>query len=261
MLSDAEVQSICRTIQQEYSACDVSDALLKLKAPAAGFLSDIRMFLFFPAPLFIKQQLIFPDEVPIPGVNRATRIVAPISTVLLVPTSEYTASGSNIPKGKNWTEWSPPGTIVVAQQPKGNISALLGDIMASRLKVRGVLGAIVDGRIRDIASCTTLCAEGEGNFQIWSKGFSSAGPSLEAKPWAVDVPLQIGDISVKPGDILCADEGDIAITVVPGELLEQVFALLPVLKKASDGVIEDIKNGISLPEAVSRHPDFYSNYK
>ncbi|KAH8812476.1 DlpA domain protein [Xylogone sp. PMI_703] len=240
MLSNAEVQSICRTIQHEYSVCDVSDALLKLKAPAAGFLPDIE---------------------PILRLNRSTRVVAPISTVLLVPTSEYKASESNIPPGKNWTDCSAPGTVVLAQQPRGNIAALLGDIMAKRLQVRGVLGAIVDGRIRDIASCIAICKEGEGNFQIWSKGVSAAGPTLEAKPSLVDVPLQIGDVYVKPGDILCADEGDMAVVVIPRGLLEQVVALLPTLKEASDGVIADIQNGLSLPDAVNRHPNFYSNYK
>jgi regulator of RNase E activity RraA len=172
---------------------------------------------------------------------------------------ENIPSESNIPKGKNWTDCPAPGTIVLAQQPKGQISALLGDIMVTRLKVRGVLGAVVDGRTRDTDSCAAICEDGD--FQVWSKGFSAAGPSLEAKPWAVDVPLQVGDVCVNPGDILCADEGDRAITVIPRELLQSVYAMLPILKAASNGVLEDVKNGMSLPEAVSQHPDFYSNYK
>jgi regulator of RNase E activity RraA len=205
---------------------------------------------------------------PIPGIGRATtRIVAPVSTVLLVPKSpaarssfpDTVPSESNIPPGKNWTDCPAPGTIVLAQHPKGHISALLGDIMVTRLKVRGVLGAMVDGRMRDTESCAAICED--GGFQVWSKGFSAAGPSLDAKPWAVDVPLQVGDVCVRPRDILCADEGDRAITVIPRELLQSVFAMLPVLKAASNGVLEDVTNGMSLPEAVSRHPDFYSNYK
>lgn len=77
----------------------------------------------------------------------------------------------------------------------------------------------------------------------------------------VDVPLQLGKTWIKPGDIICADEGEIAIVVIPRDQLPQVFALLPVLKKASDGVLTDIEKGLPLFEATKRHPDFYSNYK
>ena len=66
---------------------------------------------------------------------------------------------------------------------------------------------------------------------------------------------------VKPGDIRCADEEDGAIVVIPQQRLRAVVDLLPILKSASDGVLEDVRNGLSLPEAVQRHPDFYSNYK
>lgn len=197
------------------------------------------------------------------------RLVAPISTVRFerkdhvsshaVPDSAPVNINSNIPKGTNWTDNPAPGTIVLVQEPEGPISvALLGDIMVTRLKLRGVRGVVVDGRIRDAGSCAACCED--GNFQVWSKGFSAAAPSLEVVPWAVDVPLQFGTLFVRPGDILCADEGDRAVVVIPQELLHQVLDLLPVLKEASDNVLEDVKNGMTLPDAVKGHPKFYSNY-
>ena len=131
--------------------------------------------------------------------------------------------------------------------------------MVTRLHQRGILGVIADGRIRDVKSCTAIC--NKEAFQIWSKGVSAAGPSLEARPWAVDVPVQVDKTWVRPGDILCADEEDQAIVVIPQERLRAVIELLPMLKLASDGVMKDVQNGLSLPEAVQRHPEFYSNYK
>ena len=191
------------------------------------------------------------------------RIVAPVSTVVLVPKSDlFRLNGvhaPNIPSGKNWTDCPEPGTIVLVQQPYTHISAIFGDIMVTRLKSRGVLGVVADGRIRDIASCMDLCQNGD--FQVWHRGISAAGPSLEAKPWAVHIPLQIGGVLVYPGDILCADEGSQAIVVIPLQKLQAVMDLLPVHKKASDQVMEDVSRGYSLPEAVARSPDFYSNYR
>ncbi|KEF60386.1 uncharacterized protein A1O9_01946 [Exophiala aquamarina CBS 119918] len=166
---------------------------------------------------------------------------------------------SNIPKGTNWTDLPDPGAVVLVQAPEGPLSvALIGDIMVTRLKLRGVRGIVVDGRIRDAESCASCCEDGK--FQVWSNGFSAAAPSLNVVPWAVDVPLQFGPLSVRPGDILCADEGDRAVVVIPRDLLQNVLDLLPKLKDASDNVLEDVRNGLTLPDAVKRHPNFYSNY-
>lgn len=128
--------------------------------------------------------------------------------------------------------------------------------MTTRLKVRGVRGAIVNGRIRDVESCSTSCRD--GSFQLWSKGCSAASPTMEVLPWAVDVALQFGPLTARPGDILCADESDRAVVLIPKDILEQVCQLLAVQKAASDAVLEEVKRGATLTDAVSRHPDFYS---
>ena len=173
--------------------------------------------------------------------------------------AENIPTESNIPKNTHWTEWPAPGSVVVIQQPQWQSCALVGDLIAARLKLRGSLGIVAAGRIRDIPSCAALCEE--GRFQVWSRGFSAAAPSLETIPWMVDVPLQLGKVTVKPGDIICADDGEMAIVVVPKDHLTQALELLPKLKKASDGVLLEIENGVPLFEATKRHPDFYSNHR
>lgn len=45
---------------------------------------------------------------------------------------------------------SKPETIVVISQPAGQKCAVLGGIMALRMKVLGVRGVVVDGRVRDL---------------------------------------------------------------------------------------------------------------
>ena len=209
--------------------------------------------IFYPAP-------IARDYVP------RIRIIAPVSTVLYVPKahadgpslSDDIPSESNIPKDEHWTECPAPGTVVLIQQPQGQVCALIGDIIATRLKARGILGVVAAGRIRDVAACAAICKD--GSFQLWSQGFSAAAPSLETKPWMVDVPLRLPEVSVEPGDIICVDEGEMAIVVIPRKQLKQVFALLPILKRASDAVQADVESGIPLLEATKRHPDFYSNH-
>ena len=148
---------------------------------------------------------------------------------------------------------------MLIQQPKGQMSGLMGDIIATRLKLRGILGVVAAGRTRDVAACSALCRNGD--FQMWSQGFSAAAPSLDTKPWMIDVTLSLGGVCVKPKDIICVDEGEMAIVVIPREQLKEAFALLPVLKEASDAVLFDVENGMPLIEATSRHSNFYSNHK
>ena len=77
----------------------------------------------------------------------------------------------------------------------------------------------------------------------------------------VDIQIQLGRVCVNPGDIICVDESEMAIVVIPREKLEQTFALLPILKKASDSVLAEVENRTPLQDATRRHPDFYSNHK
>ena len=146
---------------------------------------------------------------------------------------------------------------MVMQQPPEQSVALLGDIVATRLKHRGLLGAVIDGRARDVVSCGELCKD--GSFQVWSKALSSVGTSMEAKPWAVDVPITVGGVQVSPGDVLCADEGENVVCVIPKDKLQEVADLLPKLKKADDGVLADVQKGVDFLTALKNYPDHYSN--
>lgn len=55
-----------------------------------------------------------------------------------------------VPKGSHWVDLTEPGSIVVIEQPEGQKCAAVGGIMAERMKVRGVAGCVVGGRVRDL---------------------------------------------------------------------------------------------------------------
>jgi hypothetical protein len=114
------------------------------------------------------------------------RIVAPISTVVFVNKThkegdEYehiiVPKSSNLPSDKHFSDVAAPGTVVIMQQPYHQIAALLGDIVGTRYKARGVLGVVTDGRMRDVIGCEELCKQ--GNFTSWTKSYSCVGTSIE----------------------------------------------------------------------------------
>jgi regulator of RNase E activity RraA len=149
-----------------------------------------------------------------------------------------------------------PGSIAILQQPSGQVCAVCGDILATRLKIRGVHGLVADGRVRDIIAMRDLSSSdnfGSQAFTAWSRGTSTVGTGLEAKAWAADVPLRIGGLEVKAGDLLCADEGERGLVVIPQEKVEELMSILPGLKEADERCVADVQAGVEVSETFRRH--------
>ena len=120
------------SILKQYTACDISDALLRLKVPGAGYLADI-------------------DPYNQPEGADAPITIAPASTVLFAPKGVILEQpAKNIPSDANWSDVTEPGTIAILRQPDGQKNAVCGGIMALRMKVRGVQGIVAVGRVRDL---------------------------------------------------------------------------------------------------------------
>lgn len=124
-----------------YSACDISDALLKLKVPGAGSIPDC-------IPYSI------PGRDDHAGTADGPVQIAPAETVLFIPKNDDVSGypPSNIPKGSHWVDLSvtQPGSFVILSQPEGQKNAVLGGIMALRMQQLHASGVVVHGRVRDI---------------------------------------------------------------------------------------------------------------
>ena len=160
---------------RNYTACDISDALLKLKVPNCGFLPDLN--LYTPPSASLSRQI----------------LIAPASTVLFAPKTSTDLSSypeANIPAGKHYVDLTEPETIVVISQPKHQICAVLGGIMALRMKVLNAKGVVVHGRVRDVEElASTRLPVSMGTISGTSK-FAESGhrSGLEESPSREQVP-------------------------------------------------------------------------
>lgn len=137
------------------------------------------------------------------------------------------------------------------QQPEGQVCAVLGDLLATRLKVRGVKAAIVHGRVRDVSTMASLWSD--DSYQVWSRATSAVGTGMEAKPWAADIAIQLGQVTVNAGDIVVADAADRAVVVIPQAMLSDVHDMLPALKTADDNVLKELLAGGTVTDAFAKH--------
>ncbi|KAF2116232.1 ribonuclease E inhibitor RraA/Dimethylmenaquinone methyltransferase [Lophiotrema nucula] len=214
-----------------YSACDIADALLKLNVPGAGFLVDIS---------------------PIPHtttLSRATfnKTIAPASTFLMVPKASGSfpapapiaqdTPDSNVNGSAPYSDYTEKDTTVIISQPAGQSCAVVGGIMALRMKHLGAQSIIIDGRVRDLVSLSEL------ELPVWSKGTSIIGAGAESKFHARNVPVKIGNVTVEPGDIIMADPYENGVVAIPRGKLYDVLELLPKLVGADERVVKDVEEG------------------
>ncbi|RKF60894.1 Protein DlpA [Erysiphe neolycopersici] len=234
--SNATQRLACK-ILFKYTACDIADVLLKLKVPNAGYLSNLN--------------LVTTKNTTTGAKDTAQITVAPASTVLFEPkfTSETEHSQcqlNNIPAGTHWADLTPPDTILVMSQPESQNCAVLGGILALRIKMLGAKGVVVSGRVRDVLELNST------GLSIWSRGTSIVGAAAESKPLATQVPLNINGTMVTPGDIIFCDSIN-GVLVIPQERVTEVVDLLPALVKMDDRVKKDVMSGVSVFDAFAKH--------
>ncbi|OCL08331.1 RraA-like protein [Glonium stellatum] len=144
----------------------------------------------------------------------------------------------NIKPGVPYADLTTPGTIVLLSQPTGQKCAVVGGIMAARMKVLGAMGIVTDGRVRDLDALGSL------GLPVWSHATSTIGAGAEAKAWAHNVTITISGVQVTPGDTIMIDPSENGIVSIPQTRLDAVLELLPRLVAADEKVMEDVQKGV-----------------
>jgi len=97
-----------------------------------------------------------------------------------------------------------PGDVIVLAVGGETRTAHCGDILALAARERGVAGIVVDGAIRDRAETERV------GVPVFHIGTSPRGPAKDG-PGALRVPVTLDGVTVRPGDVVCADADGVAI--------------------------------------------------
>jgi 4-hydroxy-4-methyl-2-oxoglutarate aldolase len=109
-----------------------------------------------------------------------------------------------------------PGDVLVVTMPRPEPVALLGDLLATQAKARGLAAVLVDAAVRDVDELVAL------GLPIWSRYVRARGAD-KAEVGAIDEPVTIGDALVRAGDVVVLD-ADGALVVEPERLSEVLQA-------------------------------------
>ena len=104
------------------------------------------------------------------------------------------------------------GDVIVIAAGGRCDAALIGELLSTAARKKGIAGVVVDGAIRDVATVAQW-----PDFQVYTRWITSRGPSTMERGM-VDGPVIFGGVRVAPRDLVLGD--DDGLVIVPNLLVD-----------------------------------------
>jgi regulator of RNase E activity RraA len=139
------------------------------------------------------------------------------------------------------------GDVIVVDSAGETETSIWGGLMSGLCLMKGVVGAVVDGAIRDTDEIR------DQGFPIFSKAVvprSTHTPySGRMEPIEINVPIQCAGVLVNPGDLVLGDE--IGVVVIPLENAAQVLEAARALAENEELTRAKIREGKTVEELLA----------
>jgi len=157
-----------------------------------------------------------------------SKIVGPAVTLRQVPKSADDDRGTRLTRHQELSrKIAQKGDVVVVDNGGRLDTASWGEFHGYACKQNGVAGAIIDGATRDGPAIRS------SGFPTFVRGLTPVTSKWDLKTASISEPVILGQVEVKPGDIIFADET--GIVVIPAGKKELVLAKAIEIRAAEDG--------------------------
>ena len=185
------------------------------------------------------------------------RIAGPAYTLRFIPGRED-LTGPDILKRTDLAqrraiEECPPDHILVVDALGREDGAAIGDILATRLRVRGVAGLVSDANVRDADGVIA------SRLPVWCPGAAAPASVANLSDGELQVPIGCGGVAVIPGDwIVCDNDG---VVVVPQALAEEVAIGGLEQELHEQFILEQVKGGAPIPGHYTPNEENLAKYQ
>ncbi|WP_322045412.1 RraA family protein [Paraburkholderia sp. J67] len=183
------------------------------------------------------------------GINGQCRMIKPRDSAFRMAGRAFTVlyGPAATPPGTvgDFIDDVPPGAVVVLDNGGRTDATVWGDIMTEIAHRRGVAGTVIDGINRDVHLCLSL------GYPVYSRDHWMRTGKDRVQVEGVNVPVNIGDVRVAPGDLLRGDAD--GLVAIAQEHEERILAIAEEIEAAENAIRAAVASGMRLDEARRQH--------
>lgn len=127
------------------------------------------------------------------------------------------------------------GDVLVIASGGHTAHAMIGRVLGAHLASKGAAGIVCDGAMSDVGHLASI-----ENFSVYTRAITPLGPT-SATQGTVNVPVQVGGLTVEPGDWIIGDDDGLA-SLNPRALETLISAAEAVVQKEA-GWIQALSAG------------------
>ena len=131
-----------------------------------------------------------------------------------------------------------PGHVLVIDSNRDGRAASMGNMLITRMMMRGARGVVTDGSFRDGTELKEM------DFPIWCTGVTATTRLSYHHVADLQVPISCAGVAVYPGDVIHGDADN--ITVVPAALAVEMAALCELQDDLEGSLAMRVQRGESL---------------
>lgn len=183
------------------------------------------------------------------GLHGACHGIAPITYGYHMVGRAYTVKYLPVAVDKgsvgDYIDEVPSGSVVVLDNAGRTDCTVWGDILTAVAHKSEIAGTVIDGVCRDVNRSLEL------SYPIFSRGKYMRTGKERVDAVAVNVPISLGDVQVRPGDIVFgADDG---VLVIHQEKEKEILATAQRIEEKEEYIRKEVLKGTPLKEARRMH--------
>ena len=127
-----------------------------------------------------------------------------------------------------------PGDVIVVDAGGDLTNAIIGEIMTSYARSRGVAGIVINGAIRDCGAIR------QGDFPVYAAGVTHRGPYKDG-PGEINGTIALDGMTIAPGDLILGD--DDGVLAIPFDQVETLYQAAQAKHEIEERMLADIAAG------------------